>query len=74
MSTKRCARCRLHLPLNQFSAHPAARDGKQSFCKPCAILNRKDWLNAILADPKAYLQRRSDRARRRALRAGLRAT
>lgn len=34
-SSKTCTRCKVAKPLDAFSKHPKARDGRQSHCKTC---------------------------------------
>lgn len=40
---KRCVTCGEFKPLDQFSRNPAARDKKQSSCKPCVSEYSKAW-------------------------------
>ena len=40
---KTCASCRTDKPLEEFHKHSARRDGRNSYCKPCAIQRSLDW-------------------------------
>jgi hypothetical protein len=35
LDTKRCARCRQQLPLENFTPDKKAKDGRHSFCRSC---------------------------------------
>lgn len=35
VTSKTCTRCKFHKPLDEYSGHPKAADGKQSQCKAC---------------------------------------
>ena len=45
--SKRCARCRLHLPLSAFGYRDAAHTMLQSYCRTCQNAASRDWY----ADP-----------------------
>ena len=39
---KRCRRCGLERPLEEFGPRPDARDGRKSWCRPCEAERRRD--------------------------------
>ena len=40
---KRCSRCGVCKPLDEFHRNRARRDGRQNFCKPCNIERNQRW-------------------------------
>lgn len=43
MKTKRCAACTEHKPLEEFNRLTKSKDGRQSYCRPCAHGKVKKW-------------------------------
>jgi hypothetical protein len=42
-ATKRCTRCGTSRPLDEFPAMKRMRDGRSSWCRPCAALANRRW-------------------------------
>src|SRR5512139_3508928 len=40
---RRCAKCKIFKPLNEFYNNSATADGKHSYCKPCNRENLRKW-------------------------------
>lgn len=43
METKRCCKCKLELPLDNFNKSKTAKDGLQGYCKKCASIAIKEY-------------------------------
>jgi len=41
MTSKPCSQCREDKPLDAFNAHPGARDGLQSQCRDCQVVEKQ---------------------------------
>lgn len=49
---KKCKRCELSKPIEEFSRHSGHKDGRQSRCKKCASEISKDWYKNHKRNPE----------------------
>ena len=70
---KNCAKCNVDRELSEYSNHKTTRDGKQSYCKPCATALSREWVKAHPIRRARHVRKyklaklRRERAEKRAL-------
>jgi len=55
---KKCSKCKIDKPLNEFSKYQKAAEGKQSYCKSCGKIEKDKWNIENREHIKAYVARK----------------
>jgi hypothetical protein len=63
MDAKACAKCKQVLSLDRFSPHRRMRDGRQSYCKPCARTWHHEHKDYVVRKNAAWKKANPDYAR-----------
>lgn len=51
---KRCSKCKIEKPLDEFSKDPRSKDGHGYYCKSCAVANATAWAKAHPEQKRKY--------------------